>query len=42
VFDTNPSPDAILQPGDTVIAIGTPAEIVRLEELVGAPRRPGS
>jgi len=34
-FDTNPSPDAILESGDTIIAIGTPAEIARLEGLVG-------
>ena len=34
-FDTNPSPDALLEAGDTVIAIGTPAEITSLEELVG-------
>ena len=27
----------MLEPGDTIIAIGTPAEIVKLEELVGAP-----
>ncbi|MBC7293771.1 MAG: potassium channel protein, partial [Thermoleophilia bacterium] len=36
VFDTNPSPDSRLSPGDKIIAIGTPAEIARLEELLGA------
>ncbi len=39
-FDTNPSPEAVLQSGDTIIAIGTPSEITRLEELVGALRVP--
>jgi voltage-gated potassium channel len=39
-FDTNPSPEAVLQSGDTIIAIGTPSEITRLEELVGAVRVP--
>jgi voltage-gated potassium channel len=37
-FDTNPSPETILDSGDTVIAIGTPSEITMLEELVGAVR----
>jgi voltage-gated potassium channel len=34
-FDTNPSPDLRLQSGDMIIAIGTPAEIAKLEELIG-------
>jgi voltage-gated potassium channel len=38
VFDSNPSPEVVLEPGDTIIAIGTPAEIIKLEELVGAPK----
>ncbi|OFW55887.1 MAG: hypothetical protein A2133_01265 [Actinobacteria bacterium RBG_16_64_13] len=37
VFDTNPSPDSHLNPGDKIIAIGTSAEIRRLEELIGSP-----
>jgi voltage-gated potassium channel len=37
LFDTNPSPDAILHPGDKVIAIGTSAEIGRLEQLIETP-----
>jgi voltage-gated potassium channel len=37
VFDTNPSPESRLSPGDMIIAIGTPVEITRLEELIGAP-----
>lgn len=32
-FDTNPSPDLVLQEGDMIIAIGTPEEMARLEEL---------
>lgn len=36
LFDTNPSPDATLHPGDKVIAIGTSAEISRLESLIMA------
>lgn len=39
-FDTNPSPDVLLETGDTIIAIGTPTEITSLEELVGAVRLP--
>jgi voltage-gated potassium channel len=39
-FDTNPSPEVVLESGDTVIAIGTPTEITSLEELVGAARVP--
>jgi voltage-gated potassium channel len=40
VFDTNPSPETVLESGDTIIAIGTPPEITSLEELVGATRVP--
>jgi voltage-gated potassium channel len=40
VFDTNPSPESRLSPGDMIIAIGTPVEITRLEELIGAPAEP--
>ncbi len=32
-FDTNPNSDAILEEGDILIAIGTPEDIGRLEEL---------
>ena len=39
-FDTNPSPESRLSPGDMIIAIGTPVEITRLEELIGAPAVP--
>ena len=35
-FDTNPSPEVVLESGDTVVAIGTPTEINKLEDLVGA------
>ena len=37
VFDTNPSPDLRLEAGDMLIAIGTPAEMAKLEELVATP-----
>ncbi len=37
VFDTNPSPELTLDPGDKIIAIGTPPEITKLEELIAAP-----
>lgn len=39
VFDTNPSPETRLGPGDVIIAIGTPVEIGRLEELLHTPGR---
>ena len=37
LFDTNPSPDAILHPGDKIIAIGTSEEISSLEGLIETP-----
>jgi voltage-gated potassium channel len=37
IFDTNPSPESRLSPGDKIIAIGTPAEIAKLEEMIEAP-----
>jgi voltage-gated potassium channel len=39
-FDTNPSPELVLQQGDAIIAIGTAEEIAGLEGLFGC--RPGS
>jgi voltage-gated potassium channel len=36
-FDTTPTPDAVLEVGDVMIAAGTPDELRRLEELF-APR----
>jgi len=36
-FDTNPSPDLRLEAGDMVIAIGTFAEMAKLEELIATP-----
>jgi voltage-gated potassium channel len=36
-FDTTPTPDAVLEDGDVMIAAGTPDELRRLEELF-APR----
>ena len=35
-FDTNPAPDSHLFTGDRIIAIGTPAQITKLEELIEA------
>ena len=35
-FDTNPSPELMLQPGDKMIAIGTQTDITRLEALLSA------
>jgi voltage-gated potassium channel len=40
-FDTNPSPESRLKSGDMIIAIGTSAEIAKLEELIGASAVPG-
>lgn len=39
-FDTNPSPDLVLDGNDVVIAIGTPEEMARLEELFACHVRP--
>jgi len=39
VFDTNPAPDSYLNTGDRIIAIGTPAQITKLEELLAASAR---
>jgi voltage-gated potassium channel len=38
-FDTTPTPEALLDVGDVMIAAGTPEELRRLEELF-APREP--
>lgn len=35
-FETNPAPDSRLISGDRIIAIGTPQQIVKLEELIMA------
>ena len=37
VFDTNPAPESHLNTGDRIIAIGTPDQIAKLEELIVAP-----
>jgi voltage-gated potassium channel len=34
-FDTTPSPDVTLDLGDVLIAVGTPDELRKLEELFG-------
>ena len=36
-FETNPAPASPLNPGDRIIAIGTPGQITKLEELIAAP-----
>jgi voltage-gated potassium channel len=38
-FDTTPSPDTVLEAGDVMIAVGTDAELVALEELFGPRER---
>jgi voltage-gated potassium channel len=32
-FDTTPSPDELVEPGDVLIGVGTPDEIRRLEDF---------
>ena len=32
-FDATPTPDAVLEAGDVMIAAGTPEELARLEQL---------
>jgi voltage-gated potassium channel len=34
-FNTNPSPETMIQPGQVIIAIGTPRDLGSLENLVG-------
>lgn len=40
VFRTNPAPEAIVQPGDVVIAIGTDAQINALRRAAGSSKVP--
>jgi voltage-gated potassium channel len=42
VFETNPAPGSPLNTGDRIIAIGTPGQITRLEELMTTPARADS
>ena len=37
-FDTTPSPDELIEPGDVLIGVGTPEEIRKLEDFF-APNR---
>lgn len=37
VFDTNPSPDTLLEENDVLITAGTPSEIQSLEDLITCP-----
>jgi voltage-gated potassium channel len=32
-FDTTPEPDAVIQPGDVIVGVGTTEELRRLEDL---------
>jgi voltage-gated potassium channel len=32
-FDTTPEPDAAIEPGDVIVAVGTTEELRRLEDL---------
>ena len=36
-FETTPPPDARLEAGDVMVAVGTPEELRALEELVASP-----
>ena len=36
MFNTNPSPDVVLGPGDVLIAIGTPSELEALARVAGS------
>ena len=36
---SNPASDVLLQAGQTLIAVGTPAQLAKLEQLAGGPRR---
>jgi voltage-gated potassium channel len=38
-FDTTPSPDTVLEAGDVMIAVGTDAELLALEDLFGPRER---
>lgn len=38
-LDTNPSPETLLNSGDMIVAVGTPGEMRRLEEIVGVNSR---
>ena len=32
-FDTTPEPDAVIEPGDVIVGVGTTEELSRLEDL---------
>jgi K+/H+ antiporter YhaU regulatory subunit KhtT len=32
-FDTTPEPDAVIEPGDVIVGVGTTEELQRLEDL---------
>jgi voltage-gated potassium channel len=37
-FDTTPEPDAVLDPGDVIVGVGTTEELQRLEDLFAVAR----
>ena len=37
-FDTTPSPDELIEPGDVLIGVGTPQEIRALEDFFAPDR----
>jgi len=39
-FDTTPEPDAVIEPGDVIVGVGTTDELQRLEDLFARPQEP--
>jgi voltage-gated potassium channel len=37
-FDTTPEPDALVEPGDVIVGVGTSDELQRLEDLFAVAR----
>ena len=39
-FDTTPEPDAVIEPGDVIVGVGTTEELQRLEDLFARRQEP--